>query len=105
MKEMLGASEITILKPGESLKRGWPTVETPLGTLQIEITGDPARWVARMRKQLSKLEPAIAAAKARLSKTAFLAKAPTDVVEGTRRKLKEDLLRSKRLRHNLKLME
>jgi valyl-tRNA synthetase len=102
---MLGASELTV--EGEQFKpdHPMPSAETPLGTLYMELGADADKEVARLRKELEKLNTVITGIKNKLRNQQFLAKAPQDVVDKERDKLEQFSEKAERLRRQLVVLE
>ena len=86
LKRLIGASEIAFCAddPGDS-----PAAVTTLGTLYLDQSAsvDAKVEIARLDKQISGLEKAIASGEAKLSNENFVSRAPENVVNGVRDQL------------------
>jgi valyl-tRNA synthetase len=65
---------------------GAPAGVTPLATVYIDLAGsvDKVAELARLTKELEKLDKAIAGTRARLANEKFVASAPAAVVQGAK---------------------
>ncbi|MBN1917496.1 MAG: valine--tRNA ligase [Verrucomicrobia bacterium] len=102
---MLGASVVDIHGPGYEPDRPMPSGVTPIGTIYIDLGADAAKELARLRKELDKLDGVIATLKKKLRNQQFLAKAPEEVVQKEREKLDQFSDKADRLRRSLAALE
>ncbi|HQU08859.1 MAG TPA: valine--tRNA ligase, partial [Opitutales bacterium] len=76
------------LKPSEA-RGDAPASVTPVGTLYLELVGavDIPAEIARLEKEITKLEKGAAAGEAKLNSGTFREKAPAEIVAGAEREL------------------
>jgi valyl-tRNA synthetase len=100
LARMAGAAEIVRREAVE----GAPAAVTALGTLYLDLASavDAGAEKARMSKEIAALEKHIAGTEARLANQAFVAKAPSAVLEGARRQLAEQQAKRAELERLLK---
>ena len=102
---MLDASEYQVYGPDYRPQKPMPSGVTPIGTIYIDLGADSAKEVARLKKELEKLDGVITKTKAKLRNEAFLSKAPEDVVAKEREKLEQFSEKAERLRRSLSVLE
>jgi valyl-tRNA synthetase len=105
LTRLLNAEEVT-LEPDYQAPAGTPVAVTPLGELFLPIAAaDQARERERLDKEIAKIESEATAVEAKLQNQSFLDRAPADVVEAHRRRLKDfcaQLAKLKQAREALK---
>ena len=79
------------LAPDYVPAKGTPTTRTPLGELYLPLEGlvDVGAETARLKKELEKLAGEMGKIEAKLNNAGFVAKAPPQVIEQSRKQLEE----------------
>ncbi len=100
MLETLMAALSLELNPAEKLPQGTPATLTPLGTLYLPLEGvvDKAAEVARLGKEIEKVEKDLDSTVQRLGSDAFVANAPAEVIEEMRQRKADKIATLERLR-------
>jgi valyl-tRNA synthetase len=89
LTRLLNAEEVTLERDYQA-PAGTPVAVTPLGELFLPIAAaDQARERERLDKEIAKIESEARAVEAKLQNQSFLDRAPADVVEENRRRLKD----------------
>jgi valyl-tRNA synthetase len=90
LKLLLNAEALEV-DAGYQPKQGTPTVHSGMGDLFLPLEGqvDKEAEIARLRKELEKIEAEIARVEQKLNNPNFTSKAPADVLEAHRQRLAE----------------
>ncbi len=102
---MLGASEYQVYGSDYRPDKPMPSGVTPIGSIYIDLGADAAKEVARIKKELEKLDEVIARIKAKLRNDGFRSKAPEAVIAKEREKLEQFSEKAERLRRSLSVLE
>ena len=89
LRLLLNAETVEMAGPETSLKKGTPSVQSPLGDLYLPLEGlvDVEAEKARLGKEIAKVDAEIAKVQEKLSNPNFAGKVPANVLEEHQKRL------------------